>query len=298
MASGFLVGKVFPGLALDFLIPFALFIMLFPAMLDIELHKIRHVMVNPKLLVISQFLNFILAPLLIFLILHVLSVGLRPGLMMGAIIFAVMPCGGMVPAYTSMLNGNVNLAVCIMASSLVLSIGIVPISIELLAGESIRTPCRLIAQSLAICIVMPIISACLLRKYVVAKTGVYVYERLKICLKALSGFGLILMVFIVFVSNGKLLSREPSVILKIVVVAILFFVSQIVCSMLLAKAARTSRSDFIAFVISTTANNTALAMALATSYFGSEASLFIAVAGHLVQLPGMLVFLKISSLIR
>jgi ACR3 family arsenite efflux pump ArsB len=36
-------------------------------------------------------------------------------------------------------------------------------------------------------------------------------------------------------------------------------------------------------------------MALATSYFGSEASLFIAVAGHLVQLPGMLVFVKMAS---
>lgn len=65
MAAGIWVGKAFPGLAFDFLIPFALFVMLFPAMLNIELHKIRHAMVNPKLLPISHVLNFILAPLLI-----------------------------------------------------------------------------------------------------------------------------------------------------------------------------------------------------------------------------------------
>lgn len=298
MTSGLLVGKVLPGLALDSVIPFALFIMLFPAMLDIELQKVRQTMANPTLLLISQFLNFILAPILIFFILRLVSLDLSRGLTMGAIIFAVMPCGGMVPAYTSMLNGNVNLAVCTVAFSLLLSIGVVPVSIELLAGESIRTPCLLIARFLAICVVTPIVAAWMLRRYLVAKKGAHIYERVKRSLKTLSGFGLASMVFVVFVSNGKLLSREPSVIPKIVLVASLFFVAQLFCSILFAKAARSSYPDFVAFVISTTANNTALAMALATSYFGYEASLFIAVAGNLVQLPGMLGFLRIFSSTR
>lgn len=214
--------------------------------------------------------RFILAPILIFFILRLVSLDLSRGLTMGAIIFAVMPCGGMVPAYTSMLNGKVNLAVCTVAFSLLLSIGVVPISIELLAGESIRTPCLLIARFHAMCVVTPIVAAWLLRRYVVARKGAHIYERVKRSLKTLSGLGLASMVF----------------------------VAQLFCSILFAKAARSSYPDFVAFVISTTANNTALAMALATSYFGSEASLFIAVAGNLVQLPGMLGFLRIFSSTR
>jgi len=295
MAFGFLAGRVFPGLILQPFIPVALFVMLFPAMLGIELHKIRQAMINPKLLVISQFLNFIVAPVLIFLISRILSLHISRGQSIGAIIFALIPCGGMVPAYTSMVNGNVNLAVCIVAFSLILSIGIVPLWLELLAGESIRTPIWLVAQFLAACIILPIVAAWLLRKYIVAKRGPGAYGALKKSLKNLSVYGLIFMVFIIFASNGKLFSRQPWAIVKIVAAALLFFVGQITCSMLLAKAARASCSDSVALVISSTARNTALAMALAVSYFGPETSLFIAVAGPLVQLPGMLVFLKVAG---
>ena len=295
MALGFLAERVFPGMVLQPFIPVALFVMLFPAMLSIELHKIRQAMINPKLLVISQFLNFVVAPVLIFLISRLLSLDISRGQSIGAIIFAVIPCGGMVPAYTSMLNGNVNLAVIIVAFSLILSIGIVPVWLELLAGESIRTPIWLVSQFLATCIILPIIAACLLRRYIVAKRGPGAYGALKKSLKNLSGCGLILMVFIIFASNGKLFSSQPWAIMKIAVAALLFFVGQIICSMLFARAARASYSDSVALVISSTAKNTALAMALAISYFGAEASLVNAVAGPLVQLPGMLAFLKVAE---
>ncbi len=93
----------------------------------------------------------------------------------------------------------------------------------------------------------------------------------------------------------KNFSREPATILKVVFAALLFFLAQIAGSILLAKVARSSYPDCTALVISCTAKNTALAMAVATLYFGAEASLVVSVAGPLVQLPGMLAFLKMAA---
>ena len=111
MALGFLAGRVFPALVLQPLIPVALFVMAFPAILSIEPHKIRQAMINPKLLVISQFLNFIITPVLIFLISRLLSLNISRGQSIGAIIFAVIPCGGMVPAFLTAKENRIFLLI-------------------------------------------------------------------------------------------------------------------------------------------------------------------------------------------
>ena len=45
----------------------------------------------------------------------------------GLVLYGIIPCGGMVPAFTSMKNGNVVLAVSTTAVSLLISIIVVPI---------------------------------------------------------------------------------------------------------------------------------------------------------------------------
>ena len=69
-------------------------------------------------------------------------------------------------------------------------------------------------------------------------------------------------------------------------------------SFLSNRALKTAYEDSVAFTISTTAKNNAIAMALALSAFGPEVALTHAVAGPLVQLPIMLSYLKLSSGLR
>jgi arsenite transporter len=293
MITGFLVGNTWPELRLEFLIPLALFLMIFPAMLDTDLSKIHQAIRKPGLLIFSLCLNFLLSPVLILGLSYLSSLNTNRGMMAGAIVYGVIPCGGMVPAYTSMLNGNVNLAVCIMSVSLVLSIFIAPIWVHAILGQSIQVPYCLMAKFLAICIFIPMIAARLFRAYSKNMT----YEKLERTLKNLSIFGLILMVFIVFVSQGKLIAGGPSLIIRVALVAFCFISILIGCSMAYIKVTRSSYDDSVALIISSTAKNTALAMGLASSYFGSEASLVVVIAGSIVQLMCMLVFLRIAKYI-
>jgi ACR3 family arsenite efflux pump ArsB len=168
---------------------------------------------------------------------------------------------------------------------------IAPVWVHIILGQSIQVSYCLMLKFLAICIFIPMIAAMLFRAY----SKNMIYEKLKSSLKNLSIFGLMLMVFVVFVSNGKLITGGPSLIMRVALVAFSFISILIGGSIVFTKVARSSYNDSVALIISSSAKNTALAMGLTSSYFGNEASLVVAIAGSIVQLLYMLVFSKAAK---
>lgn len=108
-------------------IPLALFVMLYPMMLDVEIAKAASLIKRPGLLTMALFLNFILAPLLVFAISWAFLPRTHPMLTVGMVVFGLIPCGGMVPAYTGALGGNVTLSLVISTPSLFLCAGLAPL---------------------------------------------------------------------------------------------------------------------------------------------------------------------------
>ncbi len=291
---GIAAGYVLPDPPFTPLITVALLLMLWPAMLDIELSDLRIIFTKPRVVILALLLNFLLSPLLIFALSRLFPPGVSPHVLAGILLFGIVPCGGMVPAYTGMSNGNVGLSVSLAALSLVLSVGLVPLWTKLLLGKIIIVPFALTASTIAVTLFLPMLAAWLIRTIITTKRGLGGFQQTKSSLKRFSGFGLMLMGFSVFAINGKHLAKNPSLMIKIAAVTFCFLTILLVCSVLLGKVARLNYADLMALTISSTAKNNALSLSLAVLLFNPETALSIAVAGPMVQIPVMLAFLRLS----
>jgi ACR3 family arsenite transporter len=287
---GLAIGMGLPDPPFLPLVPAALFLMLWPAMLDMELTGLRDMYLRPRVLLLSLSLNFLVSPVLIFVLSRVFLSGTPHGMLIGVLLFGLMPCGGMAPAYTGMLRGNVGLSVTISAISLLLSIGIVPLWTELLIGQLVEVPIGLAARSIAITVLLPLFFAWLIRMTIIRTRGEDAFRELKPSLKNTSRFGLMLLAFAIFAMNGRQAVQDPPMMLRIVLASFLFLTTLLAGSLLLGKAAGLSPADLTALAISSATKNNAISISLALLLFDSRAILAIAIAGPMVQIPVMLGF--------
>lgn len=290
VVMGLATGTALPDLSLMALVPTALFLMLWPAMLDMELSGLRGMYQRPRVLLLSLLLNFILSPLLLYALSHLFLDNAPPAILIGILLFGLMPCGGMAPAYTGMLQGNVGLAVSIAATSLLLSIGIVPLWTDILIGRFVAVPIVIAARSMAVTVFLPLLFAWLARKVVTMTKGKDAFRRLKPTLQGTSVYGLMLLGFAVFGMNGGKVVQDPMLMLRIALVSFLFLTSLLAGSMLLGKKAGLPQADLTALAISSATKNNAISLALALLLSDSRAVLAITVAGPMVQIPVMLGF--------
>jgi ACR3 family arsenite transporter len=289
---GIAIGSVWKPPWLRYVIPLAVFLVLYPFMFDLELERIKNALARPTPLAGALFLNLVVSPLLAFALSSTFFSNQFPWLTVGLVLFGCVPCGGMVPAYTGILKGNVNLSVTITALSLLLSIIAVPFWTKVLLGALVPVPALLIAQYLVVIIAAPFLSADLTRRFLMKTKGPSALESFKKEIKSLSGPGLMLFIFIIFVLNGDSVRGDPALILKVALPVSLFLVLLLVIGRLLAKLARTTPEDATAVQIGSTVKNTAIAIALAIASFDARVALVLAISGPLAQLPTMLIFLR------
>ncbi len=139
IAVGLAFGWEFPAAAkgLKSYTTLTLFIMLYPMMIGLRIEEVGKAMMNLKLVSLSMFVNFVISPLLAaglaYLFLHS-----RPDFAVGLILTGTVPCAGMVAAWTGYANGNVALALVIVALSLLVSIIMIPVWMPILAGVYVQ----------------------------------------------------------------------------------------------------------------------------------------------------------------
>jgi len=215
--------------------------------------------------------------------------------MLGIILYGTVPGGGMAPAFTGMLKGNVNLSVTISAIGSVLTVGIVPLWTKCLIGSWITVPALLMFRHLCLIIVIPLMLAVLTRRIIAGRLGESIFLSLRKRLKALSGLGLCLLVFTMSALYGDRVVHDPLLVLRIAGLVSAFLMILFVLSGTLGKSLRACREDAIALTLSTTAKNNAISLALSFSTFGADAALVNAIAGPLVQMPILLGFVALKG---
>ncbi len=294
-SAGLLVGCHHPLPVLRLLIPLALLLMLFPAFVDMDWERIGQVAARPLPLLLALLFNLLAAPVLMSGLLSWAAGPIPAGLTVGLLIFGMIPAGGMGPAYTGMLGGNVNLSVAISALSLLLSLGSVPFWSWLLIGKVVAVPVFLIARYLFLIIVLPMILAMTVRNWIIRRRGLEYFYRRKDLWRHVSVLGLVMILFIIPAGDVGFLAAGPALLVGLIMPATAFSVLLVITAAVAGKVFRLSYGDRIALTVGATTKNTAIAMALATTAFSGREALAVAVAGPLVQLPVMLCYLEIQG---
>ena len=294
-----IIGYFYPEISkLKPLIPFFLFVMLYPMMINLKIEDVVKAAKSPKIISIALLMNFLLAPLLGALWSFILLRNTDPYLATGFILKIVVPCSGMVAAWTGYARGKVETALIIVALSLLLAIPLVPFWMWLLARIYVSIDPFMILQKIFFIIILPLIAGLITRKILIRKLGMEKYRKISPDFPAVSTLGMLIMIFTIISTQARtIIPNFHYVSLVLLGIATLYPLNFLLV-IFISKALRIGFGDCMALGYSVTAKNHAITIGIAVTAFHGTLAVLPAAVAPLLQMPIMLLFLHLSPKIE
>lgn len=315
--TGIAIGKLLPVIPetlgkLEYAnvsIPIAvlIWIMIFPMMLKIDFRSIVDAVKMPKGLTVTLVVNWLIKPFtmfgiawLFFFVIYkfLIPEDLAKEYLAGAVLLGAAPCTAMVFVWSHLTKGNpAYTLVQVAVNDLIIVVAFIPIVTLLLGVSGIAIPWNTLIMSVVLFIVIPLVSAYIVRTRVISQRGKEFFEN--VFLKKFTGItisGLLLTLIIIFSFQGDVILNNPFHILLIAIPLIIqtfliFFIAY-------GWAKRWKLPHNIAAPASLigASNFFELAVAVAIVLFGlNSGATLVTVVGVLVEVPVMLALVKIAN---
>ncbi len=165
------------------------------------------------------FLNFVLAPVLCWL-LALIFLQSHPQLATGLILIGVVPCAGMAIVWAGLLKGDVPLAIVINAGTMIIAPFLIPLLMLFFAGSYIHISILPMFYTLLYSILVPVLGGMVLR-YLSERLG-DVKKIIPIC-PAISAIAAVFLMFMIINTSVSPIMKNTGLILPLVVSTILVF---------------------------------------------------------------------------
>lgn len=259
----------------DLIIPLT-FLLVYPMMVTLNLSSLKEKM-NVKLQVSTQLINFIVFPLIAY-ILGVLFFRDDTYLRLGLLLIALLPTSGMTISWTAMAKGNINEAIRMVLIGLIMGAILSPFYITLFLGEAISVPfIKILTQILAV-VFIPLILAFLTQKVLIKRYGEHVFhKKIKPKFPLFSTLGVVIIILVALSLKARIIIDHPEILLEIIVplliMYLLFFIISVGSARLLFN-----REDGIALVNGTLIRSLSLSLAITLSAFPQALTAVILIA--------------------
>lgn len=278
----------------EYIIMPSLIIMLFLVFIQIPLKDITKSFKNIKFTLTAVLINFVWTPILIFF-LGKFFLQNNPELLIGFIMLMVTPCTDWYLIFTAIAKGNVALGASILPLNFILQLLLLPVYVFLIGGSSVNIDILNLTQGMIVSLFIPLLLATIFRKIKINKKGLSYFEE-NISPKACDyqGYFLNLAIISMFASQGKVLLKNPQVLLQLLLPVLLFFIINLVIGQVIGRKIKLSKEDNVALNLTTLARNSPIALAIAVSAFPNEPLISLAlIIGPLIELPVLFLVSKI-----
>lgn len=284
--------------------------MIFPMMVQIDFSAILGVRRQPKGLIITTTVNWLIKPFTMFVIawffLLVVFAPLIPETLAreylaGAILLGAAPCTAMVFVWSHLTRGNAAYTlVQVSVNDLIMLFAFAPIVMLLLGLSDITVPWETMALSVLLYIVLPLGAGYLTRRWVIHRRGVIWFDRVfRRRLAPVTPTGLLLTLVLLFAFQGEVLLEHP---LHIALIAVPLVVQTVFIFLLAygwARAWCVPHNVAAPGALIGSSNFFELAVAAAIGLFGIHSGAALAtVVGVLVEVPLMLALVKVANRTR